>query len=98
MFSSSSSDKKLLAVFASAYNDKNSVITLGKLLISLSILSISLNFKARNISDTAINSISNQVVSRMRLGFPAGATIPLTAPGMWYSTADNNFHVFAIWF
>jgi hypothetical protein len=30
----------------------------------------------------------------MRLGFPAGATIPLTAPGMWYSTADNNFHVF----
>ena len=47
-----------------------------------------------NISDTAINSISNQVVSRMRLGFPAGATIPLTAPGMWYSTADNNFHVF----
>jgi hypothetical protein len=47
-----------------------------------------------NISDTAINSISNQVVSRMRLGFPAGATIPLTAPGMWYSTTDNNFHVF----
>jgi hypothetical protein len=33
------------------------------------------------ISDAAINSISNQVVSRMRLGFPAGATIPLTAPG-----------------
>jgi hypothetical protein len=30
-----------------------------------------------NISDTAINSISNQVVSRMRLGFPAGATIQL---------------------
>jgi hypothetical protein len=30
----------------------------------------------------------------MRLGFPAGATIPLTAPGMWYSTSDNNFHVF----
>jgi hypothetical protein len=40
MFPSSSSDKKLLAVFASAYNDRNSVITLGKLLISLSILSI----------------------------------------------------------
>jgi hypothetical protein len=34
----------LFAVFASAYNDRNSVITLGKLLISLSILSISLNF------------------------------------------------------
>jgi hypothetical protein len=49
-----------------------------------------------NISDAAINSISNQVVSRMRLGFPAGATIPLTAPGMWYSTSDNNFHVFDV--
>jgi hypothetical protein len=46
MFPSSSSDKKLLAVFASAYNDRNSVITFGKLLISLSILSMSLNFKA----------------------------------------------------
>ena len=47
-----------------------------------------------NISDTAVNSISNQVVSRLGLGFPAGETIPLTVPGMWYSTADNNFHVF----
>jgi hypothetical protein len=33
IFPSSSSDKKLLAVFASAYNDRNSVMTLGKFLI-----------------------------------------------------------------
>ena len=46
------------------------------------------------VSDTAINSIANQVVSRLGTGFPAGSTIPLTAPGMWYSTSDNNFHVF----